>query len=154
MSEFNHLILPCKHDGVIADYGAAPNRRNTDFLRVSLFVAVMTAEYEVIFIAESFVHAFAERQGRSARSIDLSVVVRFHDLHIVTRGSQKSSSLLYKLHQQIDADRHIRGAEDRDDFAAFGHLREGLLRESGGAENQGKSVVYTEIQKGICRPEI
>ena len=77
----------------------------------------------------------AEQQRRARRRVDLVPVVHFEDLDVEIVGVERARRLLHQHRQQIDAEAHIAGLDDRRVARRRRDLRVVVGRAAGGADD-------------------
>ena len=82
MGKDNNLVRSCEDDIVISDDRAAAYGRDSDFLRITLLVALASVINIVVLVVHCLIQAVSQGDGRSARGIAFQFVVFLHDLHI------------------------------------------------------------------------
>ena len=139
MLESDHFIWTAEQHFVITHDAAATHGADTDLLRVALLTDGGTIIHIVIFAIILLVDGISQHQCSAAGSIQLVVVVLFHDLNVVIRAQNRRSALA-QLRQHIDAHGHVRAFEYRNGAGQLHHLELQLFRKAGSAYHNGQLV--------------
>ena len=110
VGEGDHLVVAEEVDLVFADDCAAADGVDADLFGVAFGRVAVSAEGLVIprFFGED---AVGDRQRGAGRGVDLFVVVGLDDFDVELVAEERRRAPC-KPDQQIDAERHIGGAED------------------------------------------
>ncbi len=146
MLKLDHLVHTCKDHFMLSHDCPAADRGDPDLLAVSLPAHLASVVYIMIFSVQRFVDGIRQRQRRAAWSVQLLVVVAFHQLHVISCRGEHLCRVLQKLQQQIDPHGHIRGLQDCRFFGCFGNLLQLLLRISRGTEHRRDFSFHTVRQ--------
>ncbi len=99
MGKDNNLVRSCEDDVVISDDRAAAYGRDSDFLRITLLVALASVINIVVLVVHCLIQAVSQGDGGSAWSVAFQFVVFLHDLHIKACFGKHFCSCLYQFHQ-------------------------------------------------------
>ena len=149
MRECDHFVLSREDHIMVAHNGAAADSGNADLFDRSLLSSHCAVIDILILISERFVCSVRKSQRSAAGSVDLLVVVFFHDLDVKARRRELGCRLGDQSLQEIDADRHIGGLEDRCLFGSFPEGVHLLLRESCGAHHYRNLLICAVSEKPV-----
>ena len=146
MGKADHFISPGKDHLVLAHNGAPSNGVEADLVGFPLFPLAVT----LVNIGRFFFHhrsdGIDQHQSSAAGSIQLAVVVLFDNFN-VKAASQYPNGGFGQLGEQINAQRHIGGKEDRDMGGSLMNLLDLLGTHSGGGKHQGNTGAPGKGQK-------
>ena len=94
-----------------------------------------------------------DHQSRAARRVELLVVMRFDDLDVET-GVEDLGRFFRQFGDQVDADRHVGGEEDRNGLCRFIDLCQLLVVEAGRADDNGDFIGEGIRQDAVQRDRV
>ena len=139
--EFDALGGPGENHGVVADHGAAAQRRKADIARAPRAGDAVAAAHRVRreIDAAAGGGGAAEHQRGAGRRIDLLVVMHLENFDVVIL-IERLRHALDQRRQQIDAEAHIAGLDDDGALGRFGDHGLLLGGVAGGADDMNNAA--------------
>ena len=126
-------------DGVNADDIAAPQRLDADLGMLARFTHIETVRVDIgIGETAGLEKRFGKEKSGAAGGVLLLIVMDLRHLDVIGFTKQ-GGELGEDVHDDIDADAHVGGAEDEGVLAEFIQFGELFVRKASGADDDGAS---------------
>ena len=152
MREGDDLILTGEDHIVISHNGSPADRTDPDLILRPLFSPAAPVIHIITFLIQRIVDRIRKRKCRSARSIQLLVVMLLHDLAVKACCRKLRSAFLQNIQKKVDSDRHICRLQNRHLFGCLLKLLHLLPGKAGCADCSRHLMLCAPVKKRIhCR---
>ena len=153
VGDLDDLVRTAEDDFVLADDGAGTDRVDADLVDRAFLALRRAVGLVVDRLRKNGGDLVGDHQSCAAGRVELLVVMRFDDLDVET-GVEDLGRFFRQFGDQVDADRHVGGEEDRDGLCRFIDLCQLLFVEAGRADDDGDFIGEGIGQNAVQRDRV